>query len=171
METRDQGFTVEVESDGILAQYSFDKNVDSRDFLKIEIENGTIAKITPAKGVHESRNGVDVWNVKTGTFVDVTSVMRSPNFWDGEVGNEHFFFMLAECKVSERVHGFFNEILRPELAEHRKVFEHLADTYKCEQQVDVEDQLSGIGFSTTKSAKATFLVTSEGGKKAYTVVV
>ena len=172
METRDQGFTVEVESDGVLAQYSFDKNVsNNHDFLKIEVENGTIAKITPAKGVQESRNGVDVWNVKTGTFVDVTSVMRSPNFWDGEVGNEHFFFTLAECKVSERVHGFFNEFLRPELAEHRKVFEHLADTYKCEQQVDVEDQLSGIGFSTTKSAKATFLVTSEGGKKVYTVVV
>ena len=170
METRDQGFTVEVESNGILAQYSFDKNVGNSLFLKIEVENGTIAKITPAKGVQESRNGVDVWNVKTGTFVDVTSVMRSPNFWDGEVGNEHFFFTLAECKVSERVHGFFNEFLRPELAEHRKVFEHLADTYKCEQ-VDVEDQLSGIGFSTTKSAKATFLVTSEGGKKVYTVVV
>ena len=170
METREQGFTVEVESDGILAQYSFDKNVDNDGFLKIEVENGTIAKITPAKGVHESRNGVDVWNVKTGTFVDVTSVMRSPNFWDGEVGNEHFFFTLAECKVSERVHGFFNEFLRPELAEHRKVFEHLADTYKCEH-VGVEDQLSGIGFSTTKSAKATFLVTSEGGKKVYTVVV
>ena len=169
METRDQGFTVEVESDGILAQYFFDRNVDNNGFLKIEVENGTIAKITPAKGVQESRNGVDVWNVKTGTFVDVTSVMRSPNFWDGEVGNEHFFFTLAECKVSERVHGFFNEFLRPELAEHRKVFEHLADTYKCE--VDVEDQLSGIGFSTTKSAKASFLVTSEGGKKAYTVVV
>ena len=168
METRDQGFTVEVESDGILAQYSFDKNVGNSLFLKIEVENGTIAKITPAKGVQESRNGLDVWNVKTGTFVDVTSVMRSPNFWDGEVGNEHFFFTLAECKVSERVHGFFNEFLRPELAEHRKVFEHLADTYKCEH---VEDQLSGIGFSTTKSAKATFLVTSEGGKKVYTVVV
>ena len=171
METREQGFTVEVESDGTLAQYSFDRNVDNSNFLKIEVENGTIAKITPAKRVQESRNGVDVWNVKTGTFVDVTSVMRSPNFWDGEVGNEHFFFTLAECKVSERVHGFFNEFLRPELAEHRKVFEHLADAYKCEQQVDVEDQLSGIGFSTTKSAKATFLVTSEGGKKVYTVVV
>ena len=170
METRDQGFTVEVESGGILAQYSFDRNVDNNGFLKIEVENGTIAKITPAKGVQESRNGVEVWNVKTGTFVDVTSVMRSPNFWDGEVGNEHFFFTLAECKVSERVHGLFNEFLRPELAEHRKVFEHLADTYKCEH-MDVEDQLSGIGFSTTKSAKATFLVTSEGGKKVYTVVV
>ena len=170
METREQGFTVEVESDGILAQYFFDRNVDNNGFLKIEVENGAIAKITPAKGVQESRNGVDVWNVKTGTFVDVTSVMRSPNFWDGEVGNEHFFFTLADCKVSERVHGFFNEFLRPELAEHRKVFEHLADAYKCEQ-ADVEDQLSGIGFSTTKSAKATFLVTSEGGKKVYTVVV
>lgn len=169
MEARDQGFTVEVESGGIIAQYSFDKNVDIHDFLKIEVKNGTIAKITPAEGVQESRNGLDVWNVKTGTFVDVTSVMRSPNFWDGEVGNEHFFFILAGCKCEERVHGFFNEFLRPELAEHRKVFEHIADTYKCD--VDVEDQLSGIGFSTTKSAKAIFLVTSEGGKKAYTVVV
>ena len=168
METRDQGFTVEVEVGGKVMHYTSEKNGSIERMLQIAIKDGQLAGITAAAGVKESVMEKEVWNLKTGTFVDVTSVMRSPNFWDGEVGNEHLFFTLEGCKVSERVHGLFNEFLRPELAEHRKVFEHLGDTYKCDP---VDDQLSGLGFSMTKAAKVTFAVTSEGGKKLYDVVV
>ena len=168
METRDQGFTVEVEVGGKVVHYTSEKNCDMVDMLQIAIKDGQLVGITTAAGVKESVMEQEVWNLKTSTFVDVTSVMRSPNFWDGEVGNEHLFFTLEGCKVSERVHGLFNEFLRPELAEHRKVFEHLGDTYKCEP---VDDQLSGLGFSMTKAAKVTFAVTSEGGKKLYDIVV
>ena len=168
MEARDQGFTVEVEIGGTVLHYTSEKNVNMADMLGITVKGGELVSVTTAEGVQESTLNQEVWNLKTGTFVDVTSVMRSPNFWDGEVGNEHLFFTLEGCKVSERVHGLFNEFLRPELAEHRKVFEHLGDTYKCDL---VDDQLSGIGFSMTKAAKVTFAVTSEGGKKLYDVVV
>lgn len=168
METRDQGFTVEVEVGGKVMHYTSEKNESIERVLQIAIKDEQLAGITAAAGVTESAMEQEVWNLKTGTFVDVTSVMRSPNFWDGEVGNEHLFFTLEGCKVSERVHGLFNEFLRPELAEHRKVFEHLGDTYKCGL---VDDQLSGLGFSMTKAAKVTFAVTSEGGKKLYGVVV
>ena len=149
--------------------YTSEKNCDMAEMLQITVKDNQLVSVTAAAGVTGSVMEQEVWNLKTGTFVDVTSVMRSPNFWDGEVGNEHLFFTLEGCKVSERVHGLFNEFLRPELAEHRKVFEHLGDTYKCEQSVD--DQLSGLGFSMTKAAKVTFAVTSEGGKKLYDVVV
>ena len=168
METRDQGFTVEVEVGGKVMHFTSEKNANMADMLNITIKGGELVRVTAAAGVEESTLNQEAWNLKTGTFVDVTSVMRSPNFWDGEVGNEHLFFTLEGCKVSERVHGLFNEFLRPELAEHRKVFEHLGDTYKCEP---VDDQLSGLGFSMTKAAKVTFEVTSEGGKKLYHVVV
>ena len=169
METRDQGFTVEVEIGGKVMHYTSDKNCDMERMLQITVKDDRLVSVIAASGVKESVMEQEVWNLQTGTFVDVTSVMRSPNFWDGEVGNEHLFFTLEGCKVSERVHGLFNEFLRPELAEHRKVFEHLGDTYKCEQSAD--DQLSGLGFSMTKAAKVTFSVTSEGGKKLYDVVV
>ena len=168
METRDQGFTVEVEIGGTVLHYTSEKNVDMVDMLGITVKGGELVSVTTAEGVQENTLNQEVWNLKTGTFVDVTSVMRSPNFWDGEVGNEHLFFTLEGCKVSERVHGLFNEFLRPELSEHRKVFEHLGDTYKCEP---VDDQLSGLGFSMTKAAKATFEVTSEGGKLLHHVVI
>ena len=168
METRDQGFTVEVEIGGMVMHFTSEKNANMADMLNITIKGGELVRVTAAAGVEESTLNQEAWNLKTGTFVNVTSVMRSPNFWDGEVGNEHLFFTLEGCKVSERVHGLFNEFLRPELAEHRKVFEHLGDTYKCEP---VDDQLSGLGFSMTKAAKVTFSVTSEGGKKLYDVVV
>ena len=168
MEARDQGFTIEVEIGGKVMHYASEKNVNMMDMLGITVKSGELVSVTAAEGVKESTLNQEVWNLKTGTFVDVTSVMRSPNFWDGEVGNEHLFFTLEGCKVSERVHGLFNEFLRPELAEHRKVFEHLGDTYKCEP---VDDQLSGLGFSMTKASKVTFEVTSEGGKKLYHVVV
>ena len=168
METRDQGFTVEVEIGGKVMHYTSEKNCDMERMLQITVKDDQLVSVTAASGVKESAMEQEVWNLQTGTFVDVTSVMRSPNFWDGEVGNEHLFFTLEGCKVSERVHGLFNEFLRPELAEHRKVFEHLGDTYKCEP---LDDQLSGLGFSMTKAAKVTFSVTSEGGKKLYDVVV
>jgi hypothetical protein len=168
METRDQGFTVEVEIGGTVMHFTSEKSCHMTDMLGITVKDGQLVSVTAASGVKESTLNQEAWNLKTGTFVDVTSVMRSPNFWDGEVGNEHLFFTLEGCKVSERVHGLFNEFLRPELAEHRKVFEHLGDTCKCDP---VDDQLSGIGFSMTKAAKVTFEVTSEGGKKLYDVVV
>lgn len=41
----------------------------------------------------------------------------------------------------------FNEYLREELMEHKRVFEALGSRMRLE---DSEDQLSGVGFSATK---------------------
>lgn len=91
---------------------------------------------------------LEVWGISTGTFVPVKMVMKSPNHWEGEEGkgNEHTFFIVDGCKTDEKVRGFFNEFLKPELTEHRKVFELLAETTKVQPS---EDQLSGLGFSST----------------------
>lgn len=70
--------------------------------------------------------------------------MKSPNFWENakKIGNEHLFFILEDC-ISR---GMYNEFLINELQPNRKVFEVLASNMKA---VYSEDQLSGVGFSTT----------------------
>ncbi len=91
---------------------------------------------------------LDVWGVRTNTFVPVSAVMYSPNYWDdNRAGNKHLFFILQGCKNLEPARGFFNEFLRGDLTEHRKVFEILGNKMKAPP---ADDQLSGVGFSTTQ---------------------
>ena len=94
----------------------------------------------------------EVWGITTGTFVPVEMVMYSPNYWDEQegVGNKHVFFILKDCVNPSPVRGFYNEFLKPELNGDRKVFEMLASEMKVPYN---EDQMSGLGFATTKNAE------------------
>ena len=88
------------------------------------------------------------WGIKTEQWVAVDMVMRSPNFWGGkQTGNQHVFFMLKDCVNPEGTRGFYNEFLRDDLTEHRKVFELLSSSLKVAPN---DNQLSGVGISTTK---------------------
>ncbi len=148
-ESVDTGFTLEIEYNGEVRQFVYDKPVKHK-------ENVMVAEITYSKSkdiqIRElipstSNSSIGIWNIDTNKFHKVNVMMLSPNYWDEQgIGNKHYFFMLDDCKNPEPVRGFFNEYLNSELTPHRKVFEVLADKMKTPYQ---EHQLSGLGFSST----------------------
>lgn len=95
------------------------------------------------------------------------TVMFSPNFWDDNaVGNKHHLFVLDGCKNPEPTRGILNEYLTSDLDGHRKVFEILGNKTKCEV---VDDQLSGVGFSSTQRNDALVFVKTPKSQRCYIV--
>lgn len=145
-----QGFEVQIDFLGEIFQFSYPKSLRTGETVTVAEFRYTHSKgieflgTLPASNVY---NGREVWNIKSGTFVPVRALCKSPNYWsEGNQGNLHYFFMLDNCKCDEPVRGFYNEFLRNDLDEHRKVFEILGSKVRT----DIEDeQFSGLGFSST----------------------
>lgn len=171
--TDDTGYDIEVEFLGEVFNFSSSASPQNRQTVKCFTFNYSKAKGITFKDVanelDSSTSSQEVWGLNTNTQVNVGSVMYSPNFWDeNEVGNRHVLFMIDGCQNPEAVRGFYNEYLIESLHPHRKVFEVLAGKMKAEP---VEDQLSGLGFSTTKRGDTfNLVVESKGKQKLYTVV-
>jgi hypothetical protein len=164
-ETSNPGFVIEVESDGKISHYSYNKSIATGsdvEVVSLYVKNGLVERVevaTPA--ITTSNISQEKWGLKTEQYVKVTAVTLSPNYWgDNAVGNKHTFFVLDGAKNDEATRGFYNEFLHPRLEPHRKVFEVIADKTKCEP---TPNQLSGLGFSSTK--KESFIVRAQQGKK------
>lgn len=168
-EAKDVGFTIEVENNGIISHFTYDKQVRGIiDVIEFTIKNGVITNLKVCnKSVKGSDMSQDMWGITTEKYAKVRTIVLSPNYWEGSAtGNKHWFFILENCMNPEPTRGIYNEFLRPELKEHRKVFEVLGSKTKCEP---VTDQLSGIGFSSTKNDELTVQVTGDKFKKLYNV--
>lgn len=87
------------------------------------------------------------WNLKTNRFHKVKHMLLSPNCWDGDMGNKHFFFMLENCASDEQTRPFFNEFLKSELNQYRKFFELLGSRMAISPTTK---QIAGLGFSETQ---------------------
>jgi len=161
------GFKAEIEFGGQLFQYEYPQPLKHHQWI-------TVAVVTLANGVfsieHKMPSHISSqnrWNVNTEQFVKVRTVMNSPNHWDGRTtGNKHVFFILDGCLNDEPTRGIYNEFLRPEFEPHRKVFEILGNKTKCEV---TPEQLSGLGFSSTKREAVLFKVSTASATKLYSV--
>lgn len=148
-ESVDVGFEVEVEFDGVVHTFGYEKGLTQGENVPVATINYTRAggfKII--ESLPSSITSKEVWGLPTQQFHRVSMMMLSPNHWDGHAaGNRHFFFILEGCRQEGQARGFFNEFLTDDLREHRKVFEVLGSKMKTE---DSDNQLSGLGFSSTQ---------------------
>lgn len=170
-EGTDVGFEIEYECDGKLISLSYDKAVKQNEnvpVLSFKVKNGVVTEFVSGDRMTASSRQVEKWGVTTGLTVPVDTVLLSPNHWHeaGGRGNKHHLFVLRGCKNPGQVRGFFNEYLRSDLHQHRKVFEVLGSKTMCSPS---DDQLSGVGFSSTRHDRATFIVRKDGSTRTYNV--
>ena len=155
------GFSAEIEFDGQIHRFSYDKPLRRREFVAVAdvTFDGKEFALVDKLASSSQMSSREVWGLRTNHFHPVTIAMHSPNYWDGQkgIGHRHVFFFLDKCRNPDPPRGFFVEFLDERLREHRKVFEALGAKFKVE---DSDNQLSGLGFSMTK--RATMVVKVKG---------
>jgi hypothetical protein len=169
-ETDNVGFTVQVDSVGAVTHYSYPFPVKGSTKVRVgefTVKNGQVVSVVTGPEIQAKAFSSEVWGVTTESFVQVDTVIYSPNFWgDSQVGNKHVFFISNKVKNDMPCRGIYNEFLKPELDKHRKVFEVLGDKTKCPV---VPDQLSGLGFSSTRGDVVIAKVTTDKGTRLYQI--
>ena len=150
------GFKAELEVNGNVFHYEYKENIPNGRSVGVADVNfdGNTFTVGHKLKADEYINAKEIWGIRTMDFTPVTTIMYSPNYWDRSdseeasgIGNKHYFFMLKDCINPEEPNGFYNEFLKPELNPHRHVLEALGAKLAV---ASADDQLSGIGFSSTK---------------------
>jgi len=160
------GFDVEIEKQGEVTILHYDSGVREKEYVDVaKLTKDVHGKITIKASIPEGDGTKEIWNISTGQFHRVSMAMLSPNFWDGQMqGNEHYFFILQDCLNPDPALGFHAEYLRPELYEHRKAFNVLSGSMMAPYS---DQQLSGLGFASTKRSDITCRV---NGKDFYKII-
>lgn len=166
--TERPGFVIEVENNGQIMQFNYPKGVSGYvDAITFTVKDGIITDLTVCPGLSGGGVSQEKWGIKTEQYVKVNTLMFSPNHWDDQhIGNKHWFFMLDGCLNDEPTRGIYNEFLKSELDVHRKVFEVLGNKTKC---LPTAEQLSGLGFSSTRGDTVLVQVQGDKLRKTYNI--
>jgi hypothetical protein len=151
------GFDVEIDILGVVTRISYDKALRAGETVNVAtFEYSRKEGVKIVSSLPSTQVSKKLWGINTQDFSRVTSIMLSPNHWDGGgVGNRHHFFMIDGCANDGTARGFYNEFLKSELDPHRKVIEIVGSKMRTEQ---AKHQLSGLGFSSTQRNKLTVRV-------------
>lgn len=161
------GFKAEIEFSGQVFQYEYLKPLKDKEWVTVAVVTLKNGQFSIEHKLPHASSSKEIWGVQTEQFVKVNTLMNSPNFWDDNaVGNKHWIFTLEGCKVDEPARGIYNEFLSNELTKHRKVFEVLGNKTKCPMQ---DDQLSGVGFSSTQKEEVQVKVQGDNFQKVITI--
>ena len=146
--TCQKGFTAEIEVNGELHQYAVNTQIRGNQTIEVaRMDVDTHGNVTITDTLTSQFSSKEVWGIQTQQFHKVNMIVTSPNHWEGSaVGNKHLFFVLDNCKNPDPTRGFYNEFLKAELEQHRKVLEILGSQTKVES---ADEQLAGLGFSST----------------------
>lgn len=145
-----KGFKAEIEFDGVIHEFEYPHPVNYKQTIQIaDVTLNKDGTFTIDKKMPANVSSKTVWNITTNKFVPVNVMMFSPNYWDEQtgIGNKHYFFMLKDCINPENPNGMYNEYLKEELMAHKRVFAALGSKSRV---ADTENQLSGLGFSSTQ---------------------
>jgi hypothetical protein len=146
--TSNGGFTAELEIDGTLFSYVYDKNLRGKERIPVvTVKFNKLTGFTIVKSLDSSVSSKEIWGIKTNLFHKVNLISLSPNHWTTAIGEKHYLFMIEGCINSDNPRSIFNEYLKSELVQHsRKVFDVLGDKLKTPS---CTNQLSGVGFNST----------------------
>lgn len=145
------GFKAEIEFNGQIYQFEYSyplRHKQDVPVAKVVLKSNGEFEIK--EDLPFSLSSREIWGLSTNEFHPVDLVMLSPNYWQegNGTGNKHYFFIINDCINESEPRGFFNEYLKQEFMEHKRVFEALGSQMKVEAS---QDQLSGLGFSSTQS--------------------
>ena len=161
------GFRAEIEYNGEIRSYDYSANMKQSENVKVAdvIFNKKTGEFSINEYIKSDISTRKVWNVNTNTFIPISVIMNSPNYWEGEtnIGAKHLFIFLHDCINDEKPNSFYNEFLNDDFNNYKRVMEALGS--KAHVQ-DSNNQLSGVGFSLTQHGN--FIIRVDN-KKIYNV--
>lgn len=160
------GFTSEIEFGGQIHTFHYDQPMKQKEEVHVATVRFDGQNFKIIKSIPSNLASKELWGIKTMKFIPITGILKSPNHWgQNNIGNKHYFFTLENCLNPDNPRGFYNEFLRQDIYEHRRVFEALGNKMKIEFS---EDQLSGIGFSSTMNKSIILKINSKPLKLKFT---